>query len=488
MENQNQKVYINPNFKRSGAHLNQHFPLIVPNIVPQNARKIFVNPNFFPTNKSISSTFQTVQQKSSGQQTISKSYVPHCTQNSSCSSRITNVQSLTYQVVPNQSVCHQQGSNNYENIINDYNKPSVLKKYNAVSRTKSKYTFIRNKNLVPIKRADNFNVTQDIQKPNLVPDITVPLTTLPETKSRYCLIRNKQTCVNTNSVHLKKNTIKVSKYKTITISTFKKELKIPKPLTNKFSYPSQKTRVQIQKHAPLRSPLQSKYKYKNIEGSHKFKDETKEFKLNSSIKRKILNRPLVLGKYKLNNIPCPLFVKYGKCIRKLKARCNYLHDKKHVSLCRKFIKGLCHDKNCLLSHELSDKKMPTCYFYLRGMCTKENCSYVHVKLNNKTKICRDFLRGYCEKGENCLERHVLPSFINKKKKLKENQLKTPSKVTTKLKRSLRISSTPKEEKCTNQNDSDKRYYKDSVNDNEECETIKPVRCKLGTLPSYIQLQ
>ena len=192
------------------------------------------------------------------------------------------------------------------------------------------------------------------------------------------------------------------------------------------------------------------------------------------------------AKFRINNIPCRLFTKYGRCLRQMYGNCQYLHDKKHVSLCRKFLKGICHDNNCFLSHELTAKKMPTCYFYLKGMCTKDNCPYVHIKKSENIKICQDFLKGYCEKGESCLFRH------NKNEQSSgNNNSERKRQPINKVIKCVKISKKYKKKdkdilQGTDGCDVDHRYYKELVNDENTCQ-IKPSRCKLGILPSFIQL-
>ncbi|KAJ2944379.1 hypothetical protein O0L34_g18381 [Tuta absoluta] len=160
--------------------------------------------------------------------------------------------------------------------------------------------------------------------------------------------------------------------------------------------------------------------------------------------------------------------------------------------------------------------MPTCSFYLNGMCTREDCPYLHVKLNEKTKICLDFLKGYCEKGNECLNRHVnicpdqaikgsclrkkcpYPHRTNKKTyNIAVNKANTKKyNQYIKLKINKKISKTENIAVNSSVQSSDKveenkdgRYYKEVAEDSApvEVEVIKPTRCKLGALPSFIQL-
>ncbi len=52
---------------------------------------------------------------------------------------------------------------------------------------------------------------------------------------------------------------------------------------------------------------------------------------------------------------CMFFNKFGKCNKKEKGVCPYIHDPEKVAVCRKFLAGNCFNQNCLLSH-----KVPIC--------------------------------------------------------------------------------------------------------------------------------
>ncbi|CAD0200836.1 unnamed protein product [Chrysodeixis includens] len=329
---------------------------------------------------------------------------------------------------------------------------------------------------------------------------------VPVSQSRYCFVR--QTTTNTvveRPVHDKiKSTFKVNKYKSVPWNDIKKSLEDVKSVsTNHMNFSSHVDKTvnksAVQKYTCFLAPPKNKelrtetaiYKYTN-------KKNNKTILISQARVKK------VKGNLKKNNLPCPLFRKFGICLRSLRDKCEFLHDKKHVSICRKFVKGLCHDKNCLLSHDLTTKKMPTCYFYLQGNCTKTECPYLHVKLNDNTKICPDFIKGYCEKGSKCLMRHI------------NIQTEKVNKSTTSLIR--KSSSTNKGSKATKNdinmhecddrggnnnsrtktNDtsvvcgegaSEYRYYQEHKVDEsaKEYEVIKPMRCKLGDLPSFIEL-
>lgn len=351
-------------------------------------------------------------------------------------------------------------------------------------------------------------------------------------KSKYSLVRNKSTApIQTTRVEptistvaravAPKTSFKISKYKCININnlrseTFKKPEPIKEPTKKTISIRKSKYKIEkkIIKTSPS-PPIRIKDKYKYVKNQASTNNSSKAqitkkpiinyrsryaFSRNrtASLNRSILNTSIkkikpIRGKLKINNLPCPLFRKFGKCIRN---KCEYQHDRKHVSVCRKFIKGLCHDKTCLLSHELSTNKLPTCYFYLNGICTKDNCPYLHVKLSDNATICKSFLKGYCEKGKDCLQRHV--SEIRKKTKCGAKNRNIVLKINHKAKtiernarsqletnKSLKVcaNKVPKEEPSS-------RYYEKQSADVKKVEEtddqIKPSRCKLGSLPSFIK--
>lgn len=344
-------------------------------------------------------------------------------------------------------------------------------------------------------------------------------------QTRYSLVRNNANLTPIPASDKVTKTIKINKYKSVTMSNYKKKLEVPKII--------QKVKQQNVDYNPLNiiltnsqviykqaivnnkpvSPRQQKYIYKNkfvfrkpnssLRISMDAKSLDRRPCLNDS-KVNLLKQKIIKKSFKKNNIPCPLFKKYGKCLRSINGTCDFLHDKKHISICRKFLKGICQESTCLLSHDVTSKKMPTCYFYLKGMCTKDDCPYLHVKLNEKSKICSDFLKGYCEKGDLCLCRHVyFNSSSNKETKMAKKRATNSPKIMKiksysiyKLKKNDTVSKVnPLEkendhkEQSLDANSIERRYYTEVDNEgaSESNEIIKPSRCKLGTLPSYIKL-
>lgn len=331
-------------------------------------------------------------------------------------------------------------------------------------------------------------------------DVSVPIA-----KSRYCLVRqNHATTILENPNKDKiKHTFQVNKYKSIPVQDLKQKLdnalaSANKPYHNK-NY-NNATDKKIISKAPSNYGV-NKNQFKLV--NHHITPMVTSEKVNGKpfiLKKIQSSQPIikkVKGSLKKNNIPCPMFRKFGRCLRQNYGNCEFLHDKKHVSVCRKFIKGLCHDKDCLLSHDLTSKKMPTCYFYLQGTCTKPDCPYLHVKLNEKVKICPDFVRGYCEKGSNCLLRHIYVG-VTSGKVTSTQKVNIASVTRSSLKRKhSKIKTVDNKhfedtKTCDSQTSgsSEHRYYQDDKVDVDAagtCEMIKPTRCKLGTLPSFIQL-
>ncbi|XP_049874064.1 zinc finger CCCH domain-containing protein 3 [Pectinophora gossypiella] len=340
--------------------------------------------------------------------------------------------------------------------------------------------------------------------------------------SRYTLVRhnNKATARNVLAESSECVTkLKISKYKTVSVAHVKNNFDTDK--LNRLSSLHNTEKVTPDNiNIPSRF-LQSRFKLVRrnsapVVTKTNTKSVIRKQNLNSSkaiVSRSSQKVKIIINKRNLkkNNIPCPQFRKYGKCLRSLIGHCAFLHDKKHVSICRKFLKGLCHDKDCLLSHEVTAEKMPTCSFYLKGMCTKEDCPYLHVKLNEKTKICADFLRGYCEKGDKCLNRHInicpelavksvctrkrcpYPHKVNKKNIHKKTKVQETLNQSVKYNNSRNKVNKRKEIPDLNSKSEDDqmdcRYYKEVLDKDVSTEiaTIKPSRCKLGALPSFIHL-
>ncbi|KOC61126.1 Zinc finger CCCH domain-containing protein 7, partial [Habropoda laboriosa] len=138
---------------------------------------------------------------------------------------------------------------------------------------------------------------------------------------------------------------------------------------------------------------------------------------------------ILRNKMQKNNQPCLIFQKFGYCSNHEKGICVKRHDKKQISLCRKFLQGNCMLDNCPLSHDIGPEKMPTCKYFLEGCCTKDACPYRHIKVSSNTPICIEFLQGYCTKGSECKQRHenLCPEFEKTKKCSKGKHCPYPHK-------------------------------------------------------------
>ncbi|KAK9748895.1 hypothetical protein RND81_02G088700 [Saponaria officinalis] len=108
---------------------------------------------------------------------------------------------------------------------------------------------------------------------------------------------------------------------------------------------------------------------------------------------------------------CQFFTRFGRC-NKGEGKCPYIHDSSKITVCTKFLKGLCVDPNCKLTHKVIPDRMPDCSFYLQGSCSNESCPYRHVNVDPKASICESFSRGYCSEGNECRKKHsyLCPEF------------------------------------------------------------------------------
>ncbi|XP_043491906.1 zinc finger CCCH domain-containing protein 3 [Polistes fuscatus] len=129
------------------------------------------------------------------------------------------------------------------------------------------------------------------------------------------------------------------------------------------------------------------------------------YKKNISNKVKQRSIQILRNKMRKNNQPCLFFQRFGYCANQKKGTCSKLHDKKQISVCKKFLQGKCLLDVCPLSHDVGPEKMPTCKYFLEACCMRDHCPYRHVKVSSSTPICREFLQGYCSKGNECKLRH-----------------------------------------------------------------------------------
>ncbi|XP_055382542.1 zinc finger CCCH domain-containing protein 3 [Condylostylus longicornis] len=228
------------------------------------------------------------------------------------------------------------------------------------------------------------------------------------------------------------------------------------------------------------------------------------------------------------NIPCPIYRKIGRCGSFEKGKCPKVHEKEHVAICSKFLKGECTNVNCLLSHNVNFSKMPVCKFFLQGCCVKEDCPYLHRKMGKSVEICSEFLKGFCILAEKCSKRHefLCPDYESKgkcekikcmfcKKRVKENIVKGVKSIRNEKEEKI-IKLEEKESEEISKNSELGRYFIEQnekrntscpnldyktgsyesslscsdVSDTEKEEDVETKglkRPKLGILPAYIPL-
>nr|XP_045600865.1 uncharacterized protein LOC123759687 isoform X2 [Procambarus clarkii] len=113
------------------------------------------------------------------------------------------------------------------------------------------------------------------------------------------------------------------------------------------------------------------------------------------------------GVLQIRNEHCIFFNRFGRCSKKDRGGCPYIHDPKRVAVCTRFLRGRCPVNNCPFSHIVDPDKMPVCSHFVRATCTRDGCPYRHVRVNPSAPICLDFLKGHCLSGEACKKQHIL---------------------------------------------------------------------------------
>lgn len=221
----------------------------------------------------------------------------------------------------------------------------------------------------------------------------------------------------------------------------------------------------------------------------------------SSAKQKSIN--LLSKRLVKSNIPCPIFRKVGKCAAFERGKCPKIHDKKHVAICHKYLKGECISEKCLLSHDVTLAKMPTCKFFLQGCCVRTDCPYLHKKLNERTEICLEFLKGFCKLADKCNKRHefLCPDFASKGKCERTRCPYMHNRKEVEKKESGTVELVGEQVAITKEK-TNSRYFLESCKSEEEDEVSAnepqagnskeeedgvPRRPKLGTLPAFIPL-
>ncbi|XP_064087435.1 uncharacterized protein LOC135202114, partial [Macrobrachium nipponense] len=113
------------------------------------------------------------------------------------------------------------------------------------------------------------------------------------------------------------------------------------------------------------------------------------------------------GTLQKRNQYCIFFNRFGRCTKKDKGDCPYLHDPTKIAICTRFLRGRCPVSNCPFSHKIDPDKMPVCSHFVRSICTRDDCPYRHVRVSPNAPICLDFLHGHCPLGQECKKHHVL---------------------------------------------------------------------------------
>ncbi|XP_044733650.1 zinc finger CCCH domain-containing protein 3 [Chrysoperla carnea] len=265
---------------------------------------------------------------------------------------------------------------------------------------KSKYKLDRRRtNSLTRKRKYSYSTALKTRLKNTRSRVTVNRNTnlINISGNLYKISRNKLQKTNSNNSNSIKLNKKKHKYRYVKQTEVKKNPLVVVPSSSA-----------IIKRKKVVKPLVGSIKLKRaIKGriSTKYKLINTSSRTSTKSKNKKLIRTLP-NKYRKNNVPCPIFNRYGKCSSHDKGTCRRVHDPKLIAICKKYLQGACDIKSCTLSHNITLEKMPTCKFYLDGFCSKDQCPYLHVKLNEKTDICKDFLNGYCQAADKCDKRHV----------------------------------------------------------------------------------
>ncbi|XP_076246213.1 zinc finger CCCH domain-containing protein 3 isoform X2 [Calliopsis andreniformis] len=245
------------------------------------------------------------------------------------------------------------------------------------------------------------------------------------------------------------------------IATNGKKLCRVKPVKNSQENSSIKT-SNVASGTKLLSSTFQKTTYKNI--------------ISNKVKQRSIQ--ILRNKMQKNNQPCLIFQRFGYCSNHERGVCPKRHDKKQISLCKKFLQGNCLLDKCPLSHDVGPEKMPTCKYFLEGCCTRDGCPYRHIKVSSKTPICIEFLQGYCARGHECKQRHenLCPEFEKTEKCSKGKHCPYPHKLHSSpekqnhLKRQKDVGNNPvvvpisKDNSAINENRL--RYYEQSNNLNK----------------------
>ncbi|XP_015189117.1 PREDICTED: GATA zinc finger domain-containing protein 7 [Polistes dominula] len=197
------------------------------------------------------------------------------------------------------------------------------------------------------------------------------------------------------------------------------------------------------------------------------------YKKNISNKVKQRSIQILRNKMRKNNQPCLFFQRFGYCANEKKGTCSKLHDKKQISVCKKFLQGKCMLDSCPLSHDVGPEKMPTCKYFLEACCLRDQCPYRHVKVSSSTPICIEFLQGYCSKGNECKlqHEHLCPEYSKTGNCNKGKKCPYPHKPITSTARQIKKYIQKKPKTINNQNESNikmKNNTEQLIMTNHEC--------------------
>ncbi|ODN05733.1 Zinc finger CCCH domain-containing protein 3 [Orchesella cincta] len=156
---------------------------------------------------------------------------------------------------------------------------------------------------------------------------------------------------------------------------------------------------------------------------------------------------------------CVFYNRFGECKRNESGNCPYIHDRKQLLICPKFIVGKCTVADCKLSHDLKLGQMPPCQFFNKSKCSRENCPYPHVKITPVPKKNQNPSKS----GKGTDAENSTKNTSPRKRKLSVKRDKPSPK---KLKQKKPIVSTSKEAKS--------RYYEQSP-DSQPTVSIIPRR-------------
>ncbi|KAI7740713.1 hypothetical protein M8C21_023524, partial [Ambrosia artemisiifolia] len=114
---------------------------------------------------------------------------------------------------------------------------------------------------------------------------------------------------------------------------------------------------------------------------------------------------------------CQFFTRFGKC-NKDDGKCPYIHDSSKIAVCTKFLKGLCSNPDCKLTHKVIPERMQDCSYFLQGLCSNNNCPYRHGNQRELVNTIRTQCRkkhsyacpvfeatGACSQGTKCKLHH-----------------------------------------------------------------------------------